>query len=226
MLPRLRAAGLRGAYLVDHPALRNERTDALCSARTASYSTEAIAFDAWTDTPGPDEAACFVATSDFGGLALMREWNEFCVVNRKTFFPVVLQDHVAYIGPLVIPGQSPCFECGWARQNANLNDPTLIRATEPLAFFGRHVAGALAGMIGIAAEYAAMELLKYLSQVLPGGNIGKLIEVDLLQPSLCTRKILRAPFCPVCSSLNQKPTPAADHEVFMPGNATAERQGG
>lgn len=213
LLANLRASGMTGAYLVDHPRLRG------LGLAPPVPGTEPVTFEEWTESDAPDGAGCFVVCSDFGGLELMREWNAYCVEHQVNFFAIVLQDYVAYIGPMVLPNRSPCFECIWSRQNSNLDDPVLARATERMAFFGQHVVGGLPLMATAAASVAAMELLKYFSQSLPGGNIGKLIELDLMEPALRVRRALKVPFCRVCSGARHHPAPAADYHIFIPGNA-------
>ncbi len=212
----LHASGLSGAYLVDHPQFRG------LGQPDREESLAVTAFEDWAASRAPDRADIFVVCSDFGGLALMREWNEYCHATGTAFLPVVLQDHVAFVGPIVTPGSSPCFECLYLRHNSNLDDPATKRATEHVAFFGQHANGYLAPMASTAGDFAAMALIKHFTQLLPGGNIGTLVEIDLAEPSIETHKVLKVPYCPVCSASERYPAPAADHVVFMPGNDPAE----
>src|SRR5262249_5009296 len=85
------------------------------------------------------------------------------------------------------------------RQNANLDPRDRERAGEMHAFFGQHVTGFLQPMARIAADIAAVDLLKYFSRALPGGRAGRLIEADLMTPSIRTRTVLKVPRCPVCA---------------------------
>ena len=57
-------------------------------------------------------------------------------------------------------------------------DPERTRATEAHAFFGQDVTGYVQPMARVAADLAAVDLLKYFSRVLPGGIAGRLIEAD------------------------------------------------
>ena len=201
LLGNLRSCGFRAVALVDHPALRNltffNDRDELRPEITAAMATPPRSLDEWTAKAKP--ADCHVVCSDFGGHDLMREWNRKCVASGTKFYPIVLEDEVASLGPLVVPGEGPCYECLVARQNANLADPERARASEAHAFFGQDVTGFVQPMARVAADLAAVDLLKYFSRVLPGGVSGRLIEVDLMAPSLRTRAVLKAPRCPVCS---------------------------
>ena len=221
MISELRKSRFEEIIIVDHPLFRNlsmfdDETQQLLPEYGESADFNIVSFDDWSDEDSFPE--CLIVCSDFGGLSLMREWNEFCVKESILFFPVVLQDHQAYLGPIVIPGQSPCFECAWSRQNSNLTNPLTERATEAASYFGQHCVGFLPPMATVAASFATMELIKYFSRALPGGNIGKMIEIDMLEPAVIGRKFLKAPRCPVCSGLSTRSTPATDSTVFMPGN--------
>jgi len=201
LLGNLRSCGFRAVALVDHPALRNlaffnDRQE-LRPEIAAAMGTPPRSLDDWSAKAKP--ADCHIVCSDFGGLDLMREWNRKCVASATKFYPIVLEDEVASLGPLVIPGEGPCYECLVARENANRADPDLARATEAHAFFGQDVSGFVQPMARVAADLAAVDLLKYFSRTLPGGVAGRLIEADLMTPALRTRNVLRAPRCPVCA---------------------------
>jgi bacteriocin biosynthesis cyclodehydratase domain-containing protein len=203
LLGNLRSVGFRRLTFVDHPALRNldfyDESQQVRPEIASALSNRPQSFDGWSQAGG--KADCYVVCSDFGGMALMRDWNKTCVANDMLFYPIVLQDEVAYLGPLVVPHEGPCFECLWARQNSNLDPSERERATEMHAFFGQHVASYLQPMARIAADIAAIDLLKYFSRTLAGGRAGRLIEADLMAPAIRTRNILKVPRCPVCSRL-------------------------
>lgn len=214
LLGNLRSCGFRSVALIDHPALRNldffnDRQE-LRPEIAAAMATPPRSLDDWTAKA--KAADCHVVCSDFGGLDLMREWNRKCIASGTKFYPIVLEDEVASLGPLVVPGEGPCYECLVARQDSNLVDPARTRATEAHAFFGQEVTGFVQPMARVAADLAAVDLLKYFSRALPGGVAGRLIEADLMTPALRTRTVLKAPRCPVCS-------PAASEALFRPAVA-------
>ncbi len=204
LLGNLRGCGFRNITFVDHPALRNlDYFDAKQKLRHEISGALAVApkpFESWsTDNPKPD--GCFIVCCDFGGRPLMRDWNRFCVEHRVLFYPIVLLDHVAHLGPMVVPGEGPCYECLWARQNANLTDVARLRAGEMEADSGQHAIGYLQPMARAAADFAAIDLLKIFSTPLPGGRIGRIVEIDLMGPATTTRDLLKVPRCPVCSEV-------------------------
>jgi bacteriocin biosynthesis cyclodehydratase domain-containing protein len=201
LVGNLRGCGFRSVVLVDHPALRNldffnDRQE-LRPEIVAAMATPPRNLEDWTQRARP--ADCHVVCSDFGGLDLMREWNRKCVAAGTRFYPIVLEDEVASLGPLVVPREGPCYECFAARVDSNRSEPDLARAGEAHAFFGQAVAGFVQPMARVAADLAAIDLLKFFGRTLPGGAVGRLIEADLMTPALRVRNVLRAPRCPVCS---------------------------
>lgn len=220
LLGNLRSCGFRAMAFVDHPALRNpdffDSRGRLRPEILTALTSPPRSFEDYSAGEGelPD---CYVACSDFGGLALMREWNRVAVEKNVLFYPVVLQDQVSYLGPLVAPGDGPCFECFWLRQNANLGARARERVWEIHAQTGRHATGYLQPMARGAADLAAVELLKFFGGAALGGWVGRLVEADLFTPSIVTRTILKVPRCPVCAEI-VRPAPAAEE----PAPETAE----
>lgn len=220
----LGACGIDAVTVIDHPALRNmtffDDDSQIDLQRWPALAGAPLAFDDWTD--GDMEFDAMVATSDFGGLGLMREWNAFCVRERKLFLPVVLQDMMGYVGPLVVPGETPCFECAWTRQSSNMNQPDIERATEPVAYFGQGVDAWLPPMASMLGELAALELVRFCSGVIAGMRTGVMTEVDMLRPELSTRRLLKVPRCRVCGPLTRRATTTGERNVFVPGNDEVE----
>jgi bacteriocin biosynthesis cyclodehydratase domain-containing protein len=212
LIGNLRSVGFRRLAFVDHPGLRNldfYNESEIRPEIAAALSTRPQLFDEWTAAGSKPD--CYVVCSDFGGFALMREWNRTAVNANIVFYPIVLENEVASLGPLVVPGEGPCFECLWLRQNANLDVADRERADETHAFFGQHVTSFLQPMARIAADIAAVDLLKYFSRALPGGRAGRLIEADLMAPAIRTRTVLKVPRCPVCArQLSPPPDTAGD----------------
>ena len=223
LLGNLRGCGFRAVTLIDHPTLRNldfyDVTGDLRLEIKAALSTPPQAFESLDEAPtGP---TCYVVCSDFGGLALMRDWNRHCVDAGIHFYSAVLQDQIAYLGPLVVPHAGPCFECFWIRRASHLDDPTAALAVEMRAFEGQRSAGYLQPMSRVAADLAAIDLLKYYG-ALPGGEIGRLIEADLMAPSIKVRSLLKVPRCPVCSRLVRTAASAAAVEAPAEGEMVEE----
>jgi bacteriocin biosynthesis cyclodehydratase domain-containing protein len=195
----LRASGAHSPEIVDVPLLRNA---ALFGPRgELKESTDPVVeFDEHLD---PDSLDCLVVTSDMGGVEQLRAWNEFAVLHRLHFLPVLLQDLVGYVGPLVVPGQTPCYECLVSRQNAHLMDYQSRRALEAAFLQDQAVGGFHPSIASILGDIAALELTKYFGL---GGALarpGVVIEVNVLGSEMKARRVLKLPRCPVCARLNR-----------------------
>jgi thiazole/oxazole-forming peptide maturase SagC family component len=197
------ASGLTNMTVVDYPPLRNiSLFDDDGTYRNDRWHTAAPeSFESWRQRLVAGDFDCLVATSDFGGLQLMREWNDLCVATERHFLPVVLQNMVGYIGPSVIAGETACFECFLGRRASNTDPATVEAGLEEHAFEGQAVAGWHPSMASVLGDIAAVELTKFYSRSLPLWKVGRVIEVNLIAGNITTRKVLRVPRCPVCSSM-------------------------
>lgn len=215
----LAASGMENVEVVDYPLLGNLRLfgddDRLLEDE---WSLEPpISYEEWASELDPQSLDCLVATSDFGGQQSLRVWNEFCIKHERHFLPVVLQDMIGYVGPLVVPGETACLECLRARQNSQMDDPASRRAAESAAFEGQVVAGFHPAMASILGDIAALELSRFYGGWMRSRMAGTLIEVNLLGTQMTTRKVLKVPRCQVCSTLNLRSSVSVDKNVFMPG---------
>ncbi len=215
----LLATGAGNFQVVDHPLLRNVSLfDDFGRLRAEDWSDgpSPIAWDEWVESA--DTLGLLVATSDFGEQQALRDLNEYCIKFRQAFLPVVLRDVIGYVGPLIVPGETACLECLRGRQNSNLDDAARYRLAEAAAFEGQEVAGHHPVMASILGDLAVLELTRYLGGVLPGARAGQLLEVNLLDYRITTRRILKLPRCPVCSPMLVRPSASTLRTVFMPGN--------
>lgn len=221
LVAALRDSGTRNVEVVDFTVLRNRRfyddegrlrdrewPDPLPSPRS---------YEAWGEGLEADRLGCLVATSDFGGQPTMRQFNAYCVANGVPFLPILLDRLIGFVGPLVVPGETACYECLRAREASHLEEPEFARATEsPAAAWQRQFLSAFhPSAASILADVAVMELTKFLCDALPS-RVGRLIEVAPLKPDLRSRKVLRVPRCEVCGALNRHPSVLPDKFGFAP----------
>jgi molybdopterin-synthase adenylyltransferase len=212
----LRTSGADGLELFDLPLLRNEAlfTDAgelkEDLRRDSSFTLRPFSGDL-----NPESLDCLIVTSDRGCTEQLRAWNEFCVLHRIQYYPVMLQDLVGYIGPMVLPGESPCFECLRSRQNAHMMDFGSRRAVEAAFIEEQTVGGFHPSMASILGDIAALEITKHFGLGNNLGKVGTVIEVNLLAPEMKARRILKLPRCPVCSRLNRTPSVALTKSILM-----------
>ena len=201
----LSESGFTQVEVVDEPGLRNLRFfDPPRELQLQHWPTPLrtpVAMKQWEAGADLNSLDCIIATSDFGSAPILREWNTYCIHHNLRFFPIVLSNMIGYIGPLVIPQETACFECLLARQNSHLSDPSRKQTVDQVAFDSQNIVGFHPSMASIIGDIAAMEMTKFYSQSMPLWNVGKLIEVNLLATRMTPRKVLKLPRCPVCSPL-------------------------
>lgn len=208
LVSTLGTIGIKNLKVVDDPLLRNVRLyDDLGYLRTDLWPGTIIQpeeFTAWSENSS-DSFDCLVITSDFGGQKMIREWNKFCYRQHKHFLPILLQNCIGYVGPLVIPNETACYECLFARTNSHLSEEEVLfrlTETEDFAFNGQITSAFHPSMASILGDIAALELTKHYSKFLPMAIVGSLIECNLMSNELTTRRVLKLPRCKVCSPMN------------------------
>jgi bacteriocin biosynthesis cyclodehydratase domain-containing protein len=213
----LASCGAPSVSLVDDPLLRNPDLfgdDGMPNPEVwSSGSAPRIVDGSEID---PERLDCLVATSEFGASSIVARWNEFCVLHKRPFLPVVLKDLVGSIGPLVIPGETACYECARMRQRAHHPDPGLRHAIEAAAGQGGP-AGFLPPMSSMLADMAAIELIRFFCLGALPSRVGTLIEVSVLARQMTPRPVLRLPRCPVCTPIDERPDLTPVHVPAMAG---------
>ena len=210
------ASGVDNFEVVDDPQLRNTRmvnTEGTYRAGIWAESHQPKPLQEWKEETDPALLSCIIGTSDFGGISLLGGWNQFCVDKKIFFLPVILQDQIGSVGPLVIPGETACLECLLARQDSHKPASQRSRPIEESAHEGQSIIGFHPSMASILGDIAAFELTKFFSGVLPGWNVGTTLEINLLSSRMTPRKVLKVPRCPVCSPLITQ-TPTNPHQAF------------
>lgn len=192
--------------VVDDPGFRNIRLfEGGEKLRPEQWGlAEPEPYGAWENSPPDAPTVCLVVCSDFGGLQRLATWNALAHSRGWHFLPVVLQNAVGLVGPLVIPKETPCFQCLLSREGANSATPALARAMEIFAFEGQLIAAYHPSMASALGDVAAVELTKQYAYGWPSAAIGNAIEVNMLAATMRPRPILKVPDCPVCSPLRAR----------------------
>ncbi len=209
LISSLKESGVTNFQIVDHPLLRNlrlfdSRGHLLKTYNLTDNFSPILSLQDWEKEKDANLPDCLIATSDFGGREIMREWNKFCVEHNRHFMPAILQNLIGKVGPFVIPGETACFECLLSRENSNLENPTSYWEADNYAFEGQNTIGFHPAMASILGDLVALELTKFYSGVLPRWNVGTLLEVKMLATQLESRKVLKVPRCIICSPLKQR----------------------
>lgn len=146
--------------------------------------------------------------SDRPMLARANMLNRLCVAHAKTLLQgTIVADH-AWIGPLVHPEATACWECAWRRLQGNLSDMAQQFSSydfqdQPDLSPSRFVALPTAALI---ANQLSFELLKYVTEAGPVETIQTLIEIDLETLHSQLHPFMPHPLCRTC----QQPAPRAE----------------
>ena len=179
----LKNLGVDHMTFLDDPLLRNQRfinsKGILQSEISHIIQDNIINADELEERVNDNPPSCLIASSDFGGQALLLKWNQFCIQHNIDFLPVYLQDMVGYVGPLIVPGETACLQCIRTRQNAHLRDLDIRKLVELNASQGQSIAAIHPAAIGMLANTAFFELSHFYGD-LPFPRPGRLIRIDLM----------------------------------------------
>lgn len=216
----LKKSGFGNIELIDYPLLRNQfyfndnGPDA--SKLPGDAQCLIVSYSKWLENMEDAEFDMLITTSDFGGTYYMRDFNKLCVENSVPFFAVALQNMKAYVGPMVIPGFTACFECFLQRQNANLEDFETLRSIELSDYEGQSITASHPAMSFMAADVAMMEIFKFYSSATPSQNTGRIIEINMLKTEMKNRLVLKIPRCHVCGNIHKVSATSVFDNAFMP----------
>ena len=194
--------------VMDHPRYRNlYMFNKAGKLKQGQWPASVDSPQDWKDSQQSDLGDCLIVTSDFGGRQALCEWNTLCLDQKVHFMPVVLKNMVGYVGPMVIPGETACYECLVSRQRSHSANPEAEFLTDNVAFEGQAVVGFHPSMAAILGDIAAFELTRFYGSVLPEKKAGRLLEVNLLAASMTGRTVLKVPRCAACSPLHKTSQP-------------------
>jgi bacteriocin biosynthesis cyclodehydratase domain-containing protein len=199
----LTACGHKNFTVIDHPRHRNKSLfDDSGVLRDREWPSSLVRPQAWNDSQQVDMGQCLVATSDFGGQEALCHWNNLCIQQKIHFLPVVLKNMVGYVGPLVIPGETACYECLLNRQRSHSLSPELEGIVDGFAYDGQAIVGFHPAMASMLGDIAVFELTRFYGGSLPEKRPNRLLEVNLIAASMTSRMVLKVPRCSACSPLH------------------------
>lgn len=143
-----------------------------------------------------DEIDLAVVTPTAGEVPLLRSWNRSALSAGTPWLPVRPFDgRLGAVGPLVLPGESCCYECLLLRRAANLeygDDLALIEAAPLTAT----VDPAFEALVVALAAHVILRWIAGHDRTVPG--VLYAVELQPL-PAITEHDVLRVPRCPVCS---------------------------
>lgn len=142
-----------------------------------------------------------------GGESVAASWNREAMLNGQAWLPVMAYDgRLASVGPLIVPGQTACFECLRIRRASNLSfrvEQRLVddaRDQDPAASRGGMIGGPMLHMCAaLAADAATGMLLAEPGE--PSILAGRVVTAapSMGGPQVETHRLYRVPRCPACS---------------------------
>jgi bacteriocin biosynthesis cyclodehydratase domain-containing protein len=148
----------------------------------------------------PAEAVLAVVAPEGAELRDLPEWNRLALAAGTSWLPVLpLDGRFAGVGPLVVPGETACYECYRIRRASNLEYAEefwlLEDVPRPAA-----AAPALLATLGGLATIVVLRWLVERDAELPG----VLIALEPAgAPRVWSHNVYRVPRCPACSDAEQ-----------------------
>lgn len=133
---------------------------------------------------------------------LLEVVNKCCLELLKPWLSAYSFGDRAFVGPTVIPGETPCYECFQLR--AFSTEQHLDEQMLWVEHFRRNPdseidLGGLACFRDILSGFITMECLRVLTSYAPPLTYGRLLTIDFLDYGLESHEILRVPRCPSCA---------------------------
>jgi thiazole/oxazole-forming peptide maturase SagC family component len=150
----------------------------------------------------PAEQDCgrrfLLSCSDHPNFNLDKKINALALQQQLPALFGSLHEHVAYIGPLLFPGESSCFSCYEHRIAPNLQFIEETQASQQQ--YGNVVkASGSPRLYAIAASFQLIsQVLKFYNRAYALCLVNEVLEIDLIDYAAEIRPVLRIPHCPAC----------------------------
>jgi bacteriocin biosynthesis cyclodehydratase domain-containing protein len=153
-----------------------------------------------------------LAVVAFGGdeLEQLRRWNDKALARGVPWLPFRQYDgRFAAVGPLIVPGESCCYECVLRRRASNLEYGQHLAEIERVPVAAQADAALEALAVGVAA-HLAVQWIGGRDATLPG-----VLHAVEARPTLSVglHPVLRLPRCPACSPTLRLAAPLPWHEA-------------
>ena len=149
---------------------------------------------------GDDGDACVVLTDDYLHEELSA-LNARALANARTWLLVKPVGRSLWLGPVLVPGRTGCWECLAHRLRGHRKIETYVRTKNPLAaHVGRSVA-ALPTTLQAGLALAATEVYKWMVRAPARRLEGTVLTVDAITLEHRSHRLVRRPQCRACGTL-------------------------
>lgn len=142
---------------------------------------------------------CIIAIAPLNQKQSLINWGEAAAFSTVHFYPILINNLRAYLGPYISPGQAPCYNCVVQRMGSNIEPyyPQSIDCMVEDSFFSKDIHGYHPCMISAVASYASMELVNQVSN-LTAPTHNSITDLCLINQQAFSSKVLKSPGCLVC----------------------------
>lgn len=167
-----------------------------------NFADISFPFEEWmpSQTIGDDDF--IIATTVFGNKNALRDLNQELHQLKLIYLPVLLLDYQLEVGPIYMPGKTPCYECVYKRfishydntdevnafyQMIDQNSPHLVHFSDDVLFTA-------------CGGVATLQVLNYLTGNYTLLQSGYQLDWNLSNNTSTSHRILKNPLCKVCAS--------------------------
>ena len=132
---------------------------------------------------------------------LMHAINIATLLTKTPWVSGTIHMGIGWVGPLIIPTETPCYKCYELRRNANLENYDQVMRYEtrlddmPSIVSPVLAPAALAASVG---SLLALDTLRLLTGLAMPQTAGRVMRVDFFASEVSYHRILRLPRCPAC----------------------------
>lgn len=155
-----------------------------------------------------EDCDLLIVCEDDPAVRVFETVNDACLQKKVRWLGVSLFGSQGVIGPMVVPGDTPCYRCYKLRERSNA--PHL----EEYVSFENYLRdnpdhnvkqGGLRLFENVVGSLAALEAVYALTGLADPRSVASLLTVDLYNLEIESHPVLRLPRCPSCSPTRDKP---------------------
>jgi ribosomal protein S12 methylthiotransferase accessory factor len=154
-------------------------------------------------TSSLNKSDLIIVAEDYHNLVLFEIVNKICFKKKKAWMRVSYDNKIGYLGPLVVPGKTSCFNCCELRlvTNSPYYEYELWRNKHNIPKTKLEVPAFFADILSLTC---ANEILRFLTRGEKPETIDNLFVLDTQQMNLTKHKVFPHPNCIYCNALARK----------------------
>ncbi len=140
---------------------------------------------------------------------LMRAVNIATLRTKTPWISGQIHMGIGWVGPLIIPTETPCYQCYEFRRKANLQNYDQVMRYETRLDDMPSIVSSMLAPAPLAASVGsllALDTLRLLTGLAMPQTAGRVMRVDFFAP-VTYHRILRLPRCPACGQASQSSSP-------------------